>query len=357
VSADGSPAGPVEAAGNALTCTVGVKTAPRVGWGWQDAMVEARFRVGEDQVWLPRRATIRLYPPLDFGDAGPADTVGRALRLTVRSWLSTPAPVTIAGQARLGDAEVALQPTRVEVSPETREVAIPLPPEIAQRLNDAADSDASVKLSWQAEGPREATASGQLEVPVVRGAECPGLAATPQLDGSIGTAEWQGATRLDDFRGAHDGKPAARPTIVLLGHDDATLWIAFTCTGQPEPEAVDRPHDAAVWEDDAVEVLVQPPGSDAYYHFVANAAGARYEARCLNGIDSSWDADWQATAGRVAGGWTVEIGIHLKSLEAAPRGLWRAEFGREEADTKAATCWAPTFDGFHTPARFGVVRF
>ena len=357
VSADGSPAGPVETAGNALTCTVGVKTAARVGWGWQDAMVEARFRIGAEEVWLPRRATIRLHPPLDFGDAGPTDTVGRALRLTVRSWLSTPAPVTVAGLARLGDAEVALQPTRVEVSPETQEVAVPLPPETAQQLDDAAVSDASVKLSWRAEGPREATAAGELEVPVVRGAECPRLGATPTLDGTIGAAEWQGAARLDDFRGAHDGKPATRPTTVLLGHNDATLWIAFACTGQPEPQGIDRPHDAAVWEDDAVEVFLQPAGSDAYYHFAVNAAGARYEARCLNGIDSTWGADWHAKTGLVGDGWTVEIAIPLNSLGAAPRGLWRADFGREEADTKAATCWAPTFDGFHTPARFGVIRF
>jgi len=53
----------------------------------------------------------------------------------------------------------------------------------------------------------------------------------------------------------------------------------------------------------------------------------------------------------------AEFLIPLKAVGGAPAGRWRANFGREEADTKAATCWSPTFGGFHTPERFGVLLF
>jgi hypothetical protein len=191
---------------------------------------------------------------------------------------------------------------------------------------------------------------------VVRGAACPRLGAAPKADGPVDDAEWLGAARLEGFFGVQDGKPAARPTTVLIGHDGTTLYLAFVCSGQPKPQAQSRPHDGAVWEDDAVEVFLQPPGSEAYYHFAVNAVGSRYEARCQGGIDAGWNADWQAQTGAVADGWTVEIAIPLKPLAPA-QGLWRANFGREEADTKLATCWCPTFSSFHAPARFGTVAF
>jgi len=53
----------------------------------------------------------------------------------------------------------------------------------------------------------------------------------------------------------------------------------------------------------------------------------------------------------------VEIAIPFSVVGGQPNGFWRANFGREEADAKVATCWAPTFGGFHTPSRFGKVAF
>ena len=141
---------------------------------------------------------------------------------------------------------------------------------------------------------------------------------------------------------------------MLASHDDANLYLKVTCGGQPNPSAKARPHDGPVWEDDAVEIFLQPPGSEAYYHFAVNAAGSQYEARCTSGnLDAGWNCEWQAKAGRVEGGWMVEMTIPLKALGGSPTGLWRANFCREEADTGAATCWSPTFGGFHTPSRFG----
>ena len=160
------------------------------------------------------------------------------------------------------------------------------------------------------------------------------------------------------FQPALSGKAPPRPTTVLFGHDDRAIYVAFLCDGQREPKSQDRQRDGDVWEDDAVEVFLRPPGSEAYHHFALDSAGVQYEARCAGGIDQGWNGEWQAKTGRTAEGWIAEIAIPWSTLGARAEGLWRANFGREEADTAVASSWSPTFGaGFHEPGRFGEVAF
>ena len=111
-----------------------------------------------------------------------------------------------------------------------------------------------------------------------------------------------------------------------------------------------------MWEDDAIEAFLQPPGSEGYYHLAANSEGVRYDARATGGLDAGWNGNWQVKVGRTEGGWTVTMTIQFDTLGAKPAGLWRMNFAREEADTKQATSWAYLFGGFHTPGRFGEVK-
>jgi len=85
---------------------------------------------------------------------------------------------------------------------------------------------------------------GETDVDLVRGAVCPR----------------EGAAKLDRFMVASSGAAATRPTTVLASHDDANLYLKVTCGGQANPKAIERPHDGPVWEDDAVEIFLQPPG-------------------------------------------------------------------------------------------------
>jgi hypothetical protein len=143
---------------------------------------------------------------------------------------------------------------------------------------------------------------------------------------------------------------------VLLGRDAERLYIGVTCGEQPNPNARQRAHDGEVYADDCVELFLQPPGGDAYYHFGVNAVGSTMEARCAPAEQVGWNGAWEAKAGRTADGWVVEVAIPFAALGAKAEGFWRMNFGREEADTKSATCWNPTGGGFHVPAGFGEVR-
>jgi len=53
----------------------------------------------------------------------------------------------------------------------------------------------------------------------------------------------------------------------------------------------------------------------------------------------------------------LEIAVPFAAIGAKPEGIWRVNFGRDEADAGRATCWSPTFSGFHTPSRFGELKF
>jgi hypothetical protein len=311
---------------------VTVKAPATALGGWFDVMTSATIH----GVWLPRRVTLRLQPPLEVGAAGPVSAVRQKVEMKVRSWMPG-APVQLTGWLGNGAERKPLTPDGLGVPEDTR-----------AWLDGLVGTVRTLTLGWSA-----GDLKGEADVDLVRGATCPKLAA-PAIDGKIGADEWVGAAKLDRFMLASSGVPATRPTTVLASHDDANLYLKVTCDGQPSPVAKDRPHDGPVWEDDAVEIFLQPPGEEAYYHFAVNAAGSQYEARCLPGsLDAGWNCEWKAKAGRVDGGWTVEMAIPLKALGGSPTGLWRANFGREEADTGAATCWSPTFGGFHTPGRFG----
>lgn len=360
IAAEGPPWGEVSGflgAGEVLQGQVEVGLAPEDAWDWHDVMVEAGWDADGRRVWLPRRMTVRLHPAAELEAAGPLSSVREALALRVRSWVPG-REIRLSAEAAVGERQVSLAPATVTPGDAAlAEVALAVPPELAALLPDAQAEGGALRLVWRAEVEGVAPASGKLDIPVVVGAACPRLAGAPDVDGVLQPGEWDSATRIDGFFGAEDGKPAARPTTVLLGHDGANLLVAVLCGGQPRPQAVDRAHDGSVWEDDAVEVFLQPGGTGAYYHLAVNAAGSRYDARCAPGIDAGWNGSWQAAARSGEDGWAVEMVIPFASLGARPEGAWRVNFGREEADTGSATCWSPTFGGFHTPGRFGEVVF
>lgn len=345
-------------AGQQAKLDLTVQMPDEEGPGWADVMVEAHFLWRGQRLWLPRRTTVRLHPPVEVEAAGPASPAQKATRLLVKSWAAVRGTFRLSFRDEATAHEVRLVSAPYEaLKPGRGELEVELPGNLVARLEGLAQVGKDLSVAWEADLEGARGCRGTVQVPVVRGATCPRLSVAPRCDGRLDAGEWDRAAKLEGFFAAFDGKPAARPTTVLLGHDGFTLFVALVCGGQPNPSAADRPRDGAVWEDDAVEVFLQPPSCRGYYHFVVNAAGQQYDAYAEGGLDASWNADWQAAVGRTGDGWVVEMAIPFGAVGGQPSGLWRMNFGREEADTKLATCWAPTFGGFHAPSRFGVVIF
>jgi hypothetical protein len=356
---EGSPAaaGVTAEAGQDCPLAVTVPVPAESPWGWSDAMVVTRFNLGTQSVWLPRRLTLRPRPPLEISPAGAVGAISPALPLRAKSWLSKPTPLALEVTGRAADAEFTLPSQSLTVEPgQAATVTVPLPLAVADQVDALAAAGHRLRLHWRAIPLTGAPSEGGFETDLRRGFRCPTLPTAPAVDGQFSQAEWTGAAAVSGFVTHDDAKPAARSTEVHVGHDATRLYVAYVCHGQAQPQASRRPHDGAVWEDDCVELFLQPPGGDTYYHFAVNAAGSLFEARCPNS-DASWNPDWEAAGGRAVDGWVLEIAVPFGALQAKPEGAWRVNFGREDQADRQATCWSPTGGGFHVPARFGDMAF
>jgi len=358
---DDAPAatpGPALKPGEQRAVTVTAAMPAEAPWGWEDVLLSARFTQNGQSVWLPRRTTLRLHAPLTVTPAGTLGALSGGLDLEVNSWLADAPGLAIAASGRVDDLTLTFGPVRLALPEGTGQtVALRTPQAQAVRLDEAAARARQCSIAWTATPDRGPALQGTAEVVLLRGTRCPSLAKAPTVDGNLGPDEWAGAAEVSGFVGPADAAPAARRTTVRIGHDGQQLYLAFICGGQSRPVARDRGQDGSVWEDDALEIFLQPPGSRAYYHFGVNAVGSRYDARCEGSTDPRWSTPWTARTRADGDAWVAEIAIPFTSLDAKPEGLWRANFGREEADTRRATCWSPTMAGFHTPARFGELGF
>lgn len=190
------------------------------------------------------------------------------------------------------------------------------------------------------------------------------VSSAPVIDGRLDDPAWASAKEYGGFV-VHEkpGRRAQVPTYVRLLTDGTTLFVGFRCI-EPKVDAMkalSRDRDSAVWEDDCVEVILDPTNErKKEYHLIVNAAASRYDAVCtITGRDemnedSSWNGDWQAATSTSKGEWYAEIGIPFASIGASPEknpclgiNLARARYAGE------LSSWSPTWREFANPACLG----
>lgn len=230
-----------------------------------------------------------------------------------------------------------------------------------------------------------------------------------RVDGRLDEATWVLSPRVGRLRLIHDpDRRPAFPTEAAMAWDDTHLYVSFACTdGQPWARLANR--DDRLWEEEVVEVFLDPDGDGRQYAEIevsptntvvdlliaaprAGGPGAR-----------RWDAAGLQTAVTThRAGWVVEMAIPWASLAAAgvtaapqtgdawrvglyrikrPGGIAKAtridalakERSHAADDRKAAideqlrmlraddeySAWSVTRPdlGFHDPERFGTVTF
>lgn len=230
-----------------------------------------------------------------------------------------------------------------------------------------------------------------------------------RIDGRLDEASWALSPRVGEMRLITD--PVRRPkfpTEATVIWDDANLYVAFACTDHA-PWARMKNRDDHLWEEEVVEVFLDPDGDGQNYaelevspdNVVVDLLIPRPDAGGDDAI--RWDiAGLQTGVERFAAGWIAEIAIPWKSLagtgvSAAPKageqwraGLYRikrpggpakanqvavlaAEQKTASAERKAQietklkqlrahdeySAWSVTRPerGFHDPERFGYIWF
>ncbi|MCX7598308.1 MAG: carbohydrate-binding family 9-like protein [Armatimonadetes bacterium] len=186
----------------------------------------------------------------------------------------------------------------------------------------------------------------------------------PRVDGVLDDACWEQAQAVSDFVDHATGKPAPIETLARICQDDDALYVAFDCA-EPRMDALvarrgGRDADG-VWLEDSVEFFLAGPTRRPYAHVIVNVEGTLYDEV---GQDSSWNADIKAAVGRRRDGWSVEIALPWKDLEAA--GIKRAplmtgnfcrnRFAGRETNVNPHSAWSFPNGYFHTRERFGILQ-
>lgn len=193
-------------------------------------------------------------------------------------------------------------------------------------------------------------------------ADVQATAVPPKIDGDLSDAAWKDkvvATKLVDV---YTGKEATPPSTVSVTYDDQNVYIAYD---MPEP-LVDKivaqvaDHDGQVWQDDAVEIFLDPKDGKAgaaYYQLIVNSKGVIYDGQAK---DSSWEskATVAAKVDKEGKKWTLEVAIPLASMgvKGSPKGQeWLANFGRDRQVTGMGenSAWADVGEDFHNWEGYG----
>jgi hypothetical protein len=163
------------------------------------------------------------------------------------------------------------------------------------------------------------------------------------------------------------GRPPVWGTEVRVGWHQEELLVLFLCQ-DPDPQATFTKRDDPIWEEDVVEVFIDPFGDlDCYFEFEVNPLNTvldLFARRVRSGLrkDLAWDCHGLRTAaGRLAYGWVAGLSIPFHSLGEYNRSQWRINFCRIERpknQPRELSAWSPTFSGtFHLPERFGTLTF
>lgn len=219
----------------------------------------------------------------------------------------------------------------------------------------------------------------------------------PQVDGRLAEASWQEAAWTAPFvhnRGPDRPAPEFRTRAKMMWND-TYLYIGAELE-EPHVRAEFVTRDTTVWRENALELFIDPTGdTHHYYEFQINARETIWDLMLTRPYRdggrplSAWDLRGLKRAVDVQGtlndpsdedeGWTVELALPWSVLkEAAPeqrrpqdgeqwrlnmtRMQWPASIvnGGYERDTTENTpiAWSPHGTrGFHTPERWGIVRF
>ncbi|MEO8353055.1 MAG: carbohydrate-binding family 9-like protein [Chthoniobacteraceae bacterium] len=190
-----------------------------------------------------------------------------------------------------------------------------------------------------------------------------------ELDADVNASEWADAPALQ-LRDNVTGELPQQATTARLGWNENELRILFHAIDD-HPWATLTERDGPLWEEEVVEVFLDPVGDgECYFEFEVNPLNTQLDLvlrRNRSGYrkDFRWScAGFRSRTRRTADSWTAELAIPFQTLSAESISAgrrWRGNFHRIDRPRNAPrelSSWSPTFSGtFHAPAQFGTIEF
>jgi hypothetical protein len=182
---------------------------------------------------------------------------------------------------------------------------------------------------------------------------------------------WQDAERVELRVGTDGTVPKQRSWVRCAWTQDE--WRVLFENEDTDPWATHTERDAPLFEEETVEVFIDPIGDlESYYEIETNPLSALLDIvfrRSRSGYkgDWSWNCEGLRVGARIARGlWVSEFAIPFASVATPPVSgtVWRANFcridrpSRDGSLPRELTAWSPPMrETFHTPERFGFVEF
>ena len=152
---------------------------------------------------------------------------------------------------------------------------------------------------------------------------------------------------------------------------DAGEWRVLFHAHDTHPWATITQRDGPLWEEEVVEVFIDPVGDgECYFEIEVNPLNAVLDLvlrRNRSGYkkDFAWKCDgFRSMTARTGAGWAAELSIPFPALAAEPPragASWRVNFlriDRPAGEPRELSAWSPTHRAtFHAPERFGTLTF
>jgi hypothetical protein len=207
------------------------------------------------------------------------------------------------------------------------------------------------------------------------------ISADFEPDGDFSKPVWEKAAQIDLVDNRTGGEPKYKTGAKML-YSDNYLYAAFYCQ-DPKPFATLKNHDDDIWQEDVVEIFINPSSDKKlYFELQVNPLNAGYDAIVLNGSEHGFEKymvpvkAWNlqeykhgVKIGREEGldqWWSAEMVIPFRELVTAPNvppkegDVWLANLYRFDVydNDEIGFSWSPTMrETFHVPGVFGQLLF
>ncbi|MDP6506231.1 MAG: sugar-binding protein, partial [Planctomycetota bacterium] len=117
----------------------------------------------------------------------------------------------------------------------------------------------------------------------------------PVIDGKLDDKAWPKIQPFSPFLISGTKTPAPIQTEVKACFDGGALYFAIVCLDPSSPKLkakYDR-RDGPLWEDDAIEIFINPDDR-TYYQFILNSKGARCDLSYPKPSGGKTGLDWNA---------------------------------------------------------------
>lgn len=205
----------------------------------------------------------------------------------------------------------------------------------------------------------------------------PRAAGELTIDGKLDEEAWKAAGTSGAMVAPSTGGKMLPDTSFRIMWDDENLYVGYDAPDD-HLHCEFKKRDEAIYEQDAVEVFLDPDGDGKnYYEFQVCPAGVIFDSFLpeYRKNQNEWNADLQAKVSTdgtlnnkddVDKGWTAEFAIPFKDIENAPSSppkagdKWKANFFRldDAKGGKKAWAWSPPGNNdFHNLPKFGQLEF